>query len=130
MVDFKSGLLDIAQHAVQGVSTVFPTLSALDELGSWGNGTGQRRSSDVSSVVAKPVFFTDAQGLGLQRCKMRLDPSERYLAEKQPPEVPVLPFEEGGGASVANATGEAEGQVLGVNDGMSLSRAPRHPNNR
>jgi hypothetical protein len=60
---------------------------------------------------------------------MRLDPSERNLAEKQPPQVPVFSFEKGSGTGVADTAGEAKGQVLGVDDCMSLPRAARNPNN-
>ena len=129
MMGIQSCLLYGPQDAVQGVSTFLPTLPALDELGRRGNSTGQRRSGEVGSVITKTILFTNAKRFRLQCRKMRLDPGERDLAEKQPPQVPVFSLEEGSGTGVANTAPEAEGQVLGVDDRMSLPRAARNPNN-
>jgi len=129
MMGIQSCLLYGPQDAVQGVSTFLPILPAHDQLGRRGNSPGQRRSGEIGSVIAKTILFTNAKCFRLQCRKMGLDTGERDLAEKQPPQVPVFPLEKGSGTGVADTAAEAEGQVLGVDDRMGLSRAARNPNN-
>jgi hypothetical protein len=112
---------------MQGVSPLLPASAALNQNGRGGNGVRQSGSGRIGRVIAKAVFFTDAEGLGLNGCEVGLDPLQRDLAEEKPPKVPIFALEQSSGADVTDAAGQAKGQILGIDHRNGVTGAARHP---
>jgi hypothetical protein len=80
-VSFQSSLLDGPKNVVQGVSTILPAGTSLNQVGRGGNGVSQCGSGRIGRVVTKAVLFTYAEYFGLQGSEVCLDPLQRDLAE-------------------------------------------------
>ena len=86
------------------------------------NGTSKGRRSNIGRIIALAIRFINVQVLRLTSGQVGPNPLDSNLAEEKSPQVPVFSFQQGGRANITTAFGQAESQVLGVNDCLRFNK--------